>query len=440
MSQSEEKIDGRTILRLYKNLKNKLDEIENEKKIKFSELDEDIKKKSDVYDELLQKMVVLENNKVNPILQSLNDKIIELEEKQNELINLYQEKLDQNDNEIENTKQEISQLFEEQKELKNEAEALKNEILENKNSSEELFNEIDEYHNELLTNDQSIKTELEKIHKQFINKLNGIDNYYTKLFNYQKRFLDNKISPKEYENLSTEEKEKYLKNNEGMYQEVVQIKSIKELIDKAKKDFEELVKQSESKTNTFFQENNEKFRFLCDVLTKKIDDLLPGATAAGLTSSFEISKNEHKKRIRLWYVAFFAAIAAMCATVYFFILPSLEQVTEFSQAIIQMLKAISINFPLIWLAALANKNIAQSRRLHEEYLHKWAIARSFVMMKNEIEQVDESEEQDLLKQLLKIYLNSTEYNPSKTLDKKIQTENPLAPVMQKVAGEKSDSE
>lgn len=105
-----------------------------------------------------------------------------------------------------------------------------------------------------------------------------------------------------------------------------------------------------------------------------------------------------------------------------------------------MLKAISINFPLIWLAALANKNIAQSRRLHEEYLHKWAIARSFVMMRNEIKNIDESEEQELLKQLLTIYLNSTEYNPSKTLDKKIQTENPVNTILQKLEGEKSDKE
>lgn len=435
----EEKIDARKIRKLYNNLKNKLEEIEQEKNNKLLELEKQINDKINDFNQINTKISSLKNNQIEPILNNLNKKLSELQEKQEELINSYQEELDEKTNEIDELQQSLNQIIDDQKTFKEQAENLKNEILENKNKAEESYNDIDEYYTELFDEEDSIKINLEKIHNQFINKLNQINNYYTRLFECQKKFLNTKISPEEYENLSNEEKKKYLKNNEGMYQEVAEFESIKELIDNSEKNFEELIKQSEHKANIFFQENNEKFNFLCDALTKKIDDLLPGATSAGLTSSFELSKNGHIIRIILWYITFFIAIGGMCGTVYYFVIPSLGQITEFSQAIIQMFKAISINFPLIWLAALANKNIAQSRRLHEEYLHKWAIARSFVMMKNEIEQIDESEDQNLLNDLLKIYLDSIQYNPSKTLDKKVQTDNPLHTFFERKSEDKSDN-
>lgn len=154
-----------------------------------------------------------------------------------------------------------------------------------------------------------------------------------------------------------------------------------------------------------------------------IEELVSGATNAGLAKSHEKAKNERKGEIKFWRIIF---ILDMLLILWVLTeIPSLKNF-EFSLSGIgqRFLLSFSIILPLIWLGMLANKNIHQNKRLYEEYLHKWAITFSFDGMKREIKELDPTEDRKYVKKLLNIYLEATELSPSLTLDKVQKTDSP----------------
>jgi hypothetical protein len=123
---------------------------------------------------------------------------------------------------------------------------------------------------------------------------------------------------------------------------------------------------------------------LQDLITR-VDGLLPGATSAGLASSFNKQKSRFKDPQRQSLRAFVACIGLL------FVLgvPSYLSVVfgwphPTDAAWRSLILRLPIVLPIIWLAIYAGRNYMMSLRMEEDYAYKEAISTAFEGYKREM--------------------------------------------------------
>lgn len=203
------------------------------------------------------------------------------------------------------------------------------------------------------------------------------------------------------------------------YSKIVEDKILK--YDSAIKNFETISNESLEKTIKKYGDNYESLR-------TRIEDLLPGATSAGLAAAYAEARNSHLKQIEFWRYVFFGAMATMvCAGIVLHQIGiyTLHQNMTANEILVQLLQIAPVEFPLIWLLLLANKNINQQTRLYEEYLHKWSVARTFDGMSRVAGDVSESEDGSPSSLLFLEFLTACTLNPSSTLEKRHSADSPI---------------
>lgn len=185
------------------------------------------------------------------------------------------------------------------------------------------------------------------------------------------------------------------------------------------------LQQTQNIINLSLTENNAKY----DSLFQKIEELLPGATAAGLAEAYEKSREEHRYNIRVWQLLFGIAMFSMFLTLLWVAKFSFPfNITDISleKTIISLLRLSAWEIPFIWLGILANKKINQETRLYEEYLHKWAVVRNFDGMKKIFGELKSIKtEVNPIEGLLINLLTATSTNPSETLNRKSEIDSPF---------------
>ncbi len=325
--------------------------------------------------------------------------------------------------EINKIKNQLEQLEKNYHVKYDEIEKNANELTEFEQKSQELKDEITQYYNEIFTGDNSFKVQLKNLYNDYIKKSNEINRLNNEIFITTNEKTDIIITKEEYNKLDANEQAKYqLENNQ--YIKFKKRISIKEQINTINDGFALKFKEFNTNATNSIHNNEEKNEKLRTELKNMIEGLVSGATTAGLAKSHEKAKNEHSTEIETWKFTFQGCILLM-AFVLIIITLTVEFQFSLSGVIQRMFLIISVNFPLFWLAYLANKNINQNKRLYEEYLHKWAIAFSFDGMKREINELDPTDDKEYVKKLLEEFLNATALNPSSTLEKVQHTDNPM---------------
>ena len=110
-------------------------------------------------------------------------------------------------------------------------------------------------------------------------------------------------------------------------------------------------------------------------LKKTIEDLLPGATSAGLASAFKERKDSFIWPKRTWGVTFVASIIGLLTVAYFDPV-SFEKSTIDANSILQyFLVRLPFAIPIVWLAIYAGRRHSQALRLEEDYAHKEALSK-----------------------------------------------------------------
>ena len=156
-----------------------------------------------------------------------------------------------------------------------------------------------------------------------------------------------------------------------------------------------------------FQKNSEK-QF--EELKKRIEGLLPGATSAGLASSYQDAQKE-KKTMPYW-IGFVASLLVLM-TAYFYSFVYNSPPTDLSTIVIR----VTIGFPLIWIAWFCQRSISQMTRISEEYRHKEKMMRIYDGFSKQIEQSTDTEEAKTKKvDLISVIINAIEKNPAEKLD------------------------
>lgn len=127
-------------------------------------------------------------------------------------------------------------------------------------------------------------------------------------------------------------------------------------------------------------------------LIQRVESLLPGATSAGLASSFNKQRSRFTSPQKQWLATFVACIAVLVVLA----LPSFFAAIgwshhpadeSWSAAWRNLVLRLPIVFPVIWLAIYAGRNYMMSLRMEEDYAYKEAISTAFEGYKREMEKI-----------------------------------------------------
>ena len=146
-------------------------------------------------------------------------------------------------------------------------------------------------------------------------------------------------------------------------------------------------------------------------LYKKIEGLLPGATAAGLSESFNKAKEENKEDRWLWTGFLLSALATLMVYCYlFFPMNNTNDLT-----VLSVIVRLSSGFPLMWIAWYCQRSISAKRQIREQYHHKQRIMSLYDGLAKQFREADESGEK--LHKLMEVVIGAVAVNPAEKLDK-----------------------
>lgn len=289
----------------------------------------------------------------------------ELKEKINTINKFYEEIEGNEENKSNSLKSKIKDSYHSAIEFHEEIERLHQEIYNGTDDADAISDDIKEAWQDIKQKREDVK----KDYDLFEEKLDELDDFYKKIFGDSE---SGKV---------------------GLAEELV----------RRKKELDEFKNQQEQR----YKE-----------LNNQIENLLPGATSAGLAKAYHDAKESFFKPKKSFDRMFIGSIVFLVAFELFMICFGYYRSSDnLKTSLSNFLYQLPIYIPVIWFAIYASKRRSENQRLEQEYAHKEALAKSYISYKNQIENLDE-EDQEMLKELMKISLDAISFNASSTLDKK----------------------
>jgi len=295
--------------------------------------------------------------------------------------------------------------------------------------------EIEEYRN-LIFSDDGIKNKIENVLSNSESKLSEIEGLHDSI--YDEDGLKQEID-EFYSNISdtnndiNELKKDSLATLQGLDQFYDKIfgkddengnktGGLKQEIEQRKKDLEE------------FKQNQQK-RY--DELNKQIENLLPGATSAGLSSAYNEMRNKFSKSAEWYARGFYVSLSILLVTVLCIRDVVLVDTIPIDKGIWISLLVLLGNFavkipfiiPALWLVIFMSRRRSEAERLSQEYVHKEVLAKSYDSYKQQIEKLSKEDQKELLPVLMEGMIRAISLNPAETLDKKHQSDSPISEVL-----------
>jgi len=128
----------------------------------------------------------------------------------------------------------------------------------------------------------------------------------------------------------------------------------------------------------------------CATQLKKIESLLPGATSAGLASSFDDRRKAFLKPQNRWQWLFVVSVLAIVAVTFTSFLHGLQATIPptYEELGRLWLTRLPLIGALVWLAMHASHESALAKRLEEDYGYKAAISSCFEGFKEQMSAID----------------------------------------------------
>lgn len=169
-------------------------------------------------------------------------------------------------------------------------------------------------------------------------------------------------------------------------------------------------------------------------LNSQIEELLPGATSAGLATAYRVMRKSFSKPIKQYSYLFYSAVSILTLTA---LLSSIDSfwtaneiikfvdITDLSGLLNSLIHKLPIIVPVVWLALFASKRRSEVQRLQQEYAHKEALAKSYQNFKTQIDNLNVPDrKEELMEKLLSAAIDAVSANASDTLDKKHEDKTP----------------
>lgn len=176
-----------------------------------------------------------------------------------------------------------------------------------------------------------------------------------------------------------------------------------------------------------------------NALNQQIEELLPGATSAGLATAYRDMKNSFDDPIKNATTVYYLSIGVMVIASFMFSIESVggEHLISFVkfENWDAVLKGLVYRLPfygaVIWLAFVASKRRSEYQRLQQEYAHKEALAKSYESYKKQLVDLDK-DDKVMQKEFIMKAIDAIAYNASQTLDGKHGDNHPTLDLVGKV--------
>ncbi len=306
--------------------------------------------------------------------------------------------------------------------------------LQNKSSQvQSLVSELDSYFegnrnisekikhlNELISSGEESTTQINQVLKNARSKKQEIDDLHIEILG------------KDIHDEETGEKDRIegLKDElDGAYEEYSQKFEI------LTKDLEILQTSSADKYEKISNDWIKRYRSL----EKEIQDLLPNALTAGLSSAYSKKKEDeeidleiHTRNFR-WSIGFLVVASLIPFGVATYLLtqhtPLIDVIKDLPRMVLSILP---LYVPLLWLAYSTNKKVKLSKRLIEEYTHKEVLSRTFEGLSKQIDSIENNSISYELKiKLLYNLLNVSSENPGKLISDYNNSDHPIMDALDK---------
>ena len=190
---------------------------------------------------------------------------------------------------------------------------------------------------------------------------------------------------------------------------------------------------------------------------KAVEDLLPGATSAGLASAFRKQRLAFVLPKLGWLLLFIASIAGLVllGTVVLwergslgFLIdkqpPPMAAQADWGDVVRFFLQRLAVAAPLIWLAVLSARNYKLGSRLSDEYAFKEALSATFEGYKTQMAEISRDPKLVLkdapLMLLCHNILRILSENPTRVYDAKLSEDSPLQVVQENMTAVLNESE
>ncbi len=144
--------------------------------------------------------------------------------------------------------------------------------------------------------------------------------------------------------------------------------------------------------------------------TQQIDNLLPGATSAGLASSYHDARKN--KRIWPYWTGFVLSLVALMSGYFYYLIWKGNIELEWKTIAIRT----TIGLPLLWIAWYCQRSISQITRITEEYHHKQRVMSIYEGFSKQIDQSNTEQGQQQKEKLISTLIKVVERNPAQVLD------------------------
>jgi hypothetical protein len=128
-----------------------------------------------------------------------------------------------------------------------------------------------------------------------------------------------------------------------------------------------------------------------EALKERVEGLLPGATSAGLASSFSQQRSRFMSPQKQWLRTFVVCIFVLFVLALPSFLSAIGLIHQTDQSWDATWRSLTmrlpIALPIIWLAIYAGRNYMLSLRMEEDYAYKEAISTAFEGYKREMEKI-----------------------------------------------------
>lgn len=191
------------------------------------------------------------------------------------------------------------------------------------------------------------------------------------------------------------------------------------------------VRAARDNASTFQKDWAEKYNKLFET----IEELLPGATGAGLASGFREEKLSYEGKQRIAMMGFGACLLFLIFTLafapiqFFFGTPSGSASVSSADFLVKMLWNLPLVVPAAWGAWWFNRNAHTYDRLAEEYRQKEAISNAFDGYTKHLEELDNTK---ALNEYLERALKEICVPAGRIYDKKLPAGSPLEDNIEKI--------
>lgn len=292
--------------------------------------------------------------------------------------------------------------------------------------------DIDDFYKKLFEEgeDHSIRTDIEISQNRADDVYNQVIKLERQLFGYTKtekiQIAEDEALTLPVEQVFREKDAIYKKIKKpviGIQQEITEYRdNISNVVEKYKQELDDLINNNEASFSSTISDYNNQFQSL----KNEIESFMPGAMSAGLSAAYNTAKKEHEKREEFWRWIGISALGGILIVSIVMSLCILPPTKDFLDLIKNFFRVTFFDVPFIWLAIIANKQLKDENRLREEYLHKWAVAFSYIGLRQEAEILDGGDEKRALsKDLLSKVIRAYAENPSHLTDQS-QSDLPIA--------------